>query len=84
MPHRPSPQFAPLRRGVWLATFTLNGDRYYYAANELGDFVDGRSVPIGADPTDAIDELWEILDLRFPVSLHGVSDLPSSRLKLIS
>src|SRR5687767_12146397 len=69
--------FKPQRRGVWLATFTLNGDRYYYAANDMGDLIDGRSVPIGADPTDAIDELWTILDARCPVSLHDVSDLPS-------
>lgn len=76
--------FEPLPRGVYLATFTLNGDRYYYAANETGDHVAGRSVPLGADPTSAIDELWDILERRFPVSLHDVSGLPSTRLRLIS
>jgi hypothetical protein len=74
----------PQRRGVWLATFTLNGDRYYYACDDMGDLIEGRSVPIGADPMDAIDEWWALLDARCPVSLHDVSGLPSARLKLIS
>lgn len=77
---QPSDSFKPQRRGVWLATFTLNGDRYYYATNDLGELIEGRSVPPGADPTEATDELWEILERRSPVSLHDVSDLPSLRL----
>lgn len=78
MPSRVS--FQPLARGVYLASFTLDGGRYYYAVNELGDHVEGRSVPIGADPTDAIDALWEILDRRCPASLStDVPSIPSSR-----
>jgi hypothetical protein len=83
MPHRSPPAFSPLRRGVWLATFTLNGDRYYYAVDDTGDLVAGRSVPIGADPLPYTDELWAILEAKRPVSLHDVADLPSSRMRLL-
>lgn len=74
--------FAPLPRGVYLASFTLHGDRYYYAVDDFGNHVGMRTVPIGADPTFAIDELWDVLD-AIP-SQHDVRDLPSSHLRLIS
>lgn len=72
--------FQPLPRGVYLASFTLDGGRYYYAVNDFGDHVEGRTVPLGADPTDAIDALWAVLDRRYPASLStDVPNLPSSR-----
>lgn len=68
--------FESLPRGVYLAPFTLNGDRYYYAIDELGEQLGFRTVAIGADPMVAIDELWDLLDRR--VTLHDVSDRPAS------
>lgn len=75
--------FVPLRRGVYLAPFTLHGDRYYYAVDDMGDQIGMRAVPIGRDPTDAIDELWAIVDAKCP-PMHDVAELPSSRLRLVA
>ena len=56
--------FEPLPRGVYLAPFTVKGDRYYYAIDGTGDLIAGRMVPTSAEPACAIDELWEALDAR--------------------
>jgi hypothetical protein len=53
-----------LRRGVYLAPFTLHGDRYFYAVDDAGEQIGMRTVPIGADATGPIDELWTIVDAR--------------------
>lgn len=72
--------FEPMPRGVYLAPFTLHGDRYYYAVDDLGEQVGFRTVALGADPMVAIDELWELLNAS--ASLHDVPH-PSAHLRLV-
>ena len=60
------PHVAP--RGVYLAPFTANGDRHYYAVTSHGELLHQVSVPIGADPMEAIDELWIRLERADPVT----------------
>jgi hypothetical protein len=70
-----TPEFRPLPRGVYVAPFTVHGDRYLYAVDDWGEHVGFRTVPNGADFNPAVDELWAILD-RIP-TLSDVSDRPS-------
>jgi hypothetical protein len=69
------PEFRPLPFGVYVAPFTLHGDRYLYAVDTTGEHVGFRTVPNGADFNQAIDELWAMLD-SLP-TLHDVSDRPA-------
>lgn len=65
------PHVAP--RGVYLAPFTANGDRHYYSVTSFGELLKQIPVPIGADPMEAIDELWIQLEREDPVTplQHG-------------
>lgn len=89
-PFRPMPgntmsnrvSFQPLPRGVYLAPYTVNGDRFFYAVDETGEMVGCRPVPIGADADAACEELWAKLDAR--PSQSDVSGVPSSHLRLIA
>lgn len=64
-------------RGVYLAPFTANGDRTYFAIDSHGELLDSMRVPIGGDPMEAIDALWIQLERKDPTPLkHGTA--PSS------
>ena len=76
MPHRRPPHTAP--RGIWLAPFTACGCRTYYAIDSRGELVASQSVPIGADPMEAIDALDCILERLDPSPLTLSGDGPSS------
>lgn len=70
-------------RGVYLAPFTANGDRHYYAVDSRGERIDEMPVPIGADPMEAIDALWIRLERDDPVT-HSTHDVSSFSLKLLA
>jgi hypothetical protein len=61
-----APELKPLPRGVYIAPFTLGGQRYIYAVDERGEHLGSRTVPIGADLDPAAGELWDILEKRAP------------------
>lgn len=72
--HHDVPERLP--RGVYIAPFTIRGERYLYAVDDAGEHVGFRTVPLHADFNPAVDELWVMLD-RIP-TLHDVSDRPPS------
>jgi hypothetical protein len=49
-------------RGVYIAPFLVLGQRYLYAADQRGEKIADRMVPIGVSMEDAVEELWGVLD----------------------
>lgn len=70
-------------RGVYLAPFTANGDRHYYSVTSWGERLNVVPVPIGADPMEAIDQLWIELERHDPIHRKPDDDRAFS-LKLLA
>lgn len=83
MPRRAKPSHCA-ERGVYLASYTANGDRHYYSVTSKGERLSLVPVPLGADPMEAIDQLWLELDRLDPVSGRRPHDASSVSLKLLA
>lgn len=72
------------QRDVYLAPFTANGDRVYYSITSWGERLREIFVPLGADPMEAIDELWVELEHVDPIHRTPDDERSSFSLKLLA